>query len=173
MYTKIVLALLLAFPAASVEAFTAPTTMALRSPATRMAMTPQDGLKSAALGVAVSISLMGSHAMPAEASVNSQMGMNTNSFSVLQDNSYEYKKSTGRAINPYASEEEKMAELARMSRMEECQATGKSNTDCEFAEKYFQESQVKKQKGSSILSIIAPVAVTTGISGVLIKFLNK
>eukprot|EP00961_Rhodomonas_salina_P001554 21522-Rhodomonas_salina.2 len=41
-----------------------------------------------------------------------QMGMNTDSFSVLKDNSYEYKtKANGRAVNPFASEEDKMAEV--------------------------------------------------------------
>eukprot|EP00288_Rhodomonas_lens_P010286 CAMPEP_0177728420 /NCGR_PEP_ID=MMETSP0484_2-20121128/20871_1 /TAXON_ID=354590 /ORGANISM="Rhodomonas lens, Strain RHODO" /LENGTH=162 /DNA_ID=CAMNT_0019241191 /DNA_START=23 /DNA_END=511 /DNA_ORIENTATION=- len=153
--------------------------MPLRTSAVQTQMSMQSDrravLSNAAIGFAVAASFVTAPMLPADASVNSQMGMNTDSFSVLKDNSYEYKtKANGRAVNPFASEEDKMAELQRMARIEECQASGRSASDCEFSEKYVQAAAAPTgPKGNSLVSVLAPIVITTGFSGLLIKFLNK
>lgn len=43
-----------------------------------------------------------------------QMSMNTDSFSVLRDNQKTYAQ-TGRAVNPYASKDEQMAQVTRQA----------------------------------------------------------
>merc|ERR1711966_109474 len=153
--------------------------VSLRSPAAQTQMSLQSdrrqALSNAAIGFAVAASFVTAPMLPADASVNSQMGMNTDSFSVLKDNSYEYKtKANARAVNPYASEEDKLKELQRMARIEECQSTGKSQVDCEFSEKYTDvANQENRQQKNTVVSVLAPVVVTTGLSGLLIKILNR
>lgn len=123
------------------------------------------GLATAALVAGVAVA-------PVDASINSQMSMDSNSFSVLTDNQKVYK-STGMGENPYLSEGEKMKQLEKDARMEDCVRV-KSKSVCLQEEdmRALQDSGVKK-RGNSAATVAVPVIVTSGFSFVLLKFLNK
>ena len=109
---------------------------------------------------------------PVDASINSQMSMDSNSFSVLSDNQKVYK-STGKTENPFLTEAEKMKELERQARLEDCYRV-KSESVCLQQEdnRIAQEAGVKK-RGNSAATVAVPVLVTSGFSFALLKFLNK
>merc|ERR1712205_73885 len=65
---------------------------------------------------------------------NVQMAMNSDSFSVLTDNQKVYK-STGTAENPYMSQQEKMDNLERQARIEDCERV-KNRATCIDEEDY-------------------------------------
>jgi hypothetical protein len=123
-------------------------------------------------GLATAAVVAGVNVAPVDASINSQMSMDSNSFSVLSDNQKVYK-STGLTENPYLTEAEKMQQLERQARLEDCQRV-KSESVCVQQEdnRILAESGVKK-RGNSAAQVAVPVVVTSGFSFALLKFLNK
>jgi len=123
-------------------------------------------------GLATAAVVAGVNVAPVDASINSQMSMDSNSFSVLTDNQKVYK-STGMGENPYLSEAEKMQQLERQARLEDCQRV-KSESACIQQEdrRLAQEGGVKK-RGNSAATVAVPVVVTSAFSFALLKFLNK
>merc|ERR1712216_553507 len=105
--------------------------------------------------------------MPADASINSQMSMDSNSFSVLSDNQKVYK-STGMTENPFLTEQEKMQQLEKNARLEDCERV-KSKSVClnEEDNRVLAASGVKK-RGNPIVTVGAPVLVTSGFSFALL-----
>ncbi|KAJ1475316.1 hypothetical protein T484DRAFT_1909849 [Baffinella frigidus] len=78
-----------------------------------------------------------------------------------------------RAINPYATEEQKMAQLEKIARLEECQQ-GRSMKECEVEETAREETVLNAaKKKNNPLTFAVPVLVTTAISGVVVKLINK
>mmetsp|Transcript_50813 Transcript_50813/g.121018 ORF Transcript_50813/g.121018 Transcript_50813/m.121018 type:complete len:173 (-) Transcript_50813:242-760(-) len=167
---------LLAAAAASASAF-APAGFSpkLRSaaPTATMAMKGPDAAGMLA-GAALSFSIIlgGAPMMPADASVNSQMAMDSKSYSVLTESQKVYSQKE-RAINPYATEEQKMAQLEKIARLEECQQ-GRSMKECEVEETAREETVLNAaKKKNNPLTFAVPVLVTTAISGVVVKLINK
>merc|ERR1719409_1523572 len=87
----------------------------------KMAMQPESKVSRAGFlaGLATAAVVAGTNMAPVDASINSQMSMDSNSFSVLSDNQKVYK-STGNTENPFLTEAEKMKELERKARLEDC-----------------------------------------------------
>jgi len=123
-------------------------------------------------GLATAAVVAGVNVLPADASINSQMSMDSNSFSVLTDNQKVYK-STGITENPYLSEEQKMTQLEKAARLEDCGRV-KNSAQClqEEDNRALAASGVKK-RGNPLVTVGAPVIVTSGFSFALLKFLNK
>jgi len=140
----------------------------------QMAMQPQGKVSRAGFvsGLATAAVIAGLNVMPADASINSQMSMDSNSFSVLSDNQKVYK-STGITENPYLSEAEKMKQLEKLARLEDCERV-KSKSVClsEEDNRTLAESGVKK-RGNPVVTVGLPVVLTSGFSFALLKFLNK
>eukprot|EP00277_Geminigera_cryophila_P010639 CAMPEP_0179446754 /NCGR_PEP_ID=MMETSP0799-20121207/30281_1 /TAXON_ID=46947 /ORGANISM="Geminigera cryophila, Strain CCMP2564" /LENGTH=175 /DNA_ID=CAMNT_0021236275 /DNA_START=15 /DNA_END=542 /DNA_ORIENTATION=+ len=140
----------------------------------KMAVQPESTVSRAGFlaGLATAAVVVGVSVAPVDASINSQMSMDSNSFSVLTDNQKVYK-STGMGENPYLSETEKMAALERQARLEDCNRV-KSTSIClqEEDRRIAQEKGVKK-RGNSAATVAVPVVVTSGLSFALLKFLNK
>ncbi|EKX43488.1 hypothetical protein GUITHDRAFT_110613 [Guillardia theta CCMP2712] len=102
------------------------------------------------------------------------MAMDSNSFSVLRDNQKQYRQ-TAIVENPYASESEKMKSLERKARMEEC-LQSKTKDVCDAEERFRKINEGEDngvRKGSDPLTVALPVVITTGLSGFLLKFLNR
>lgn len=123
-------------------------------------------------GLATAAVVAGANVLPADASINSQMAMDSNSYSVLGDNQKVYK-STGLKENPYLSETEKMKALEKQARMEDCERV-KDRASCLQEEDYrsLSEAGIKK-RGNSAATVVVPVLATSGLSFALLKFLNK
>lgn len=124
-------------------------------------------------GLATAAVVAGANVAPVDASINSQMSMDSNSFSVLSDNQKVYKSNGIRNENPYLTEDEKLKELERQARLEDCFRV-KSESVCIAQEdnRIAQEAGVKK-RGNSAAQVAVPVVVTSGFSFALLKFLNK
>jgi len=129
-------------------------------------------LSKAALGAAVAGALFAGPVF-VDASINSQMSMNSESFSVLVDNQKKYEQKA-RAVNPYASQEEQLIQLEKIARIEECQL--KNTMDVCEAREAARSRQIAAENAEtrkSPLTFAVPILVTTGISALLVKFLNK
>merc|ERR1712070_319180 len=139
-----------------------------------MGMQPEGKVSRAGFlsGLATAAVVAGVAVMPADASINSQMSMDSNSFPVLSDNQKVYK-STGMTENPFLTEQEKMQQLEKNARLEDCERV-KSKSVClnEEDNRVLAASGVKK-RGNPIVTVGAPVLVTSGFSFALLKFLNK
>ena len=139
----------------------------------QMAMQPEGKVSRAGFlaGLATAAVLAGG-APAVDASINSQMAMNSDSFSVLTDNQKVYK-STGTAENPYMTQQEKMDNLERQARIEDCERV-KNRATCVEEEDYRERAKSGiKKRGNPAVTVGLPVVVTSGFSFVLLKFLNK
>mmetsp|Transcript_22265 Transcript_22265/g.56167 ORF Transcript_22265/g.56167 Transcript_22265/m.56167 type:complete len:177 (-) Transcript_22265:63-593(-) len=164
----------------SAEAFTpalhAPGLRLRSTGPTRLSMAEQRSetsvLSKAALGAAVAGALFAGPVF-VDASINSQMSMNSESFSVLVDNQKKYDQKS-RTVNPYASQEEQLVQLEKIARLEECQLKNTVEV-CEAREtqRSAQMRADEAQSRKSPLTFAVPILVTTGISALLVKFLNK
>jgi len=171
---------ILAAALASTSAFApaasfAPRLRSVQATNVQMAVQPEGKVSRAGFlaGLATAAVVAGVSVAPVDASINSQMSMDSNSFSVLTDNQKVYK-STGMGENPYLSEAEKMTQLERQARLEDC-ANVKSSSIClqEEDRRAAAEAGGVKKRGNSAATVAVPVLVTSGLSFVLLKFLNK
>merc|ERR1711966_195711 len=80
---------------------------------------------------------------------------------------------TGTTENPYMSQQEKMDNLERQARIEDCERI-KNRATCIDEEDYRERAKSGiKKRGNPAVTVGLPVVVTSGFSFVLLKFLNK
>jgi len=151
----------------------APRLRAAQATDVKMALQPEGKQVSRAgflAGIATATILAGTPVV--DASINSQMAMNSDSFSVLSDNQKVYK-STGVTENPYLTDAERMKELEKRAKLEDCERVKRREVCLQEQDAQAAAESGVKKRGNSALTVAVPVVVTSGFSFVLLKFLNK